>query len=549
MSSLESSLPLPSVEAADPSAGAGTQSRAARWGSLLEQAGEWFNPILVKECRQALKSKQFGITLTLLLILGWLWSIVGIAWIGPEAYYSFRGAEMFFGYFLVLAFPLLVIVPYSAFRSLAGECEDRTFELVSITTLHPRQIVAGKLGSAIVQMLVYFSALSPCLAFTYLLRGIDVASIVFFLAYVFVESLALSSVALLLATVAREKHWQIVMSIALIVGLLTAFFTNWGLGGELLSANALVVRDPWFWIGHGAGLTAVVSYLVQLFLATAAQITFASENRSTSLRVVMLAQFLLFTGWMAGIAALVAGEGRMTGFGEPLVAYVIVAGLHWYAMGLLMVLEQPNLSPRVKRSLPQSFLGRMFLTWFNPGPGTGYLFVVSNLAAVVVIALGATAWLNANGFSPSWNVATGISFTERITTFTVLAVSYVVFYLGLGKLVIRWVRRWLSAGFIGGVAVQGLLLAMGTGIPLIIYGMGPMRGDGYSLLQVTNPFWTLAEAMDRRSVSFDLELALYILPTLAAVVFLFNVPSAVAEVRHVRIAAPARVLEDTPAAP
>ena len=31
--------------------------------------------------------------------------------------------------YMILAFPLLVIVPYGAFRSLAGEREDRTFEL------------------------------------------------------------------------------------------------------------------------------------------------------------------------------------------------------------------------------------------------------------------------------------------------------------------------------------------------------------------------------------------------------------------------------------
>jgi len=35
-----------------------------------------------------------------------------------------------------------------------------------------RQIISGKLGSAALQVLVYLSALAPCLAFTYLLRGL-----------------------------------------------------------------------------------------------------------------------------------------------------------------------------------------------------------------------------------------------------------------------------------------------------------------------------------------------------------------------------------------
>ena len=172
---------------------------------------------------------------------------------------------MFFGYYLVLSFPLLVIVPYSTFRSLAAEWEDRTFELVSITTLHPRQIVAGKLGSAITQMIVYFSALSPCLAFTYLLRGIDVVTIGFVMAYLFLASLALSMAALLFSTAAREKHWQIVVSIALIVGLLYFFGLGCASTAEILGGNMLSVDNSEFWVAHAAMLTAYVSYFALFF--------------------------------------------------------------------------------------------------------------------------------------------------------------------------------------------------------------------------------------------------------------------------------------------
>ena len=75
---------------------------------------------------------------------------------------------MLCGYFIILTIPVLIIVPFSAFRSLAAEREDGTFELLSITALSSRQIVTGKLGSAMLQMLIYYSALAPCIAFTYL---------------------------------------------------------------------------------------------------------------------------------------------------------------------------------------------------------------------------------------------------------------------------------------------------------------------------------------------------------------------------------------------
>src|SRR5688572_426565 len=91
------------------------------WGS------EFLNPILVKESRQALKSKQFAITFMLVLICGWVWSMFGVAWIGPSIYYGEHGATMFSGYYIIMALPMLIIVPFSAFRSLASEREDGTF--------------------------------------------------------------------------------------------------------------------------------------------------------------------------------------------------------------------------------------------------------------------------------------------------------------------------------------------------------------------------------------------------------------------------------------
>ena len=118
-----------------------------RFEAALERASEWLNPILVKEARQALKSRQFVVTFTLLLIFGWGWSLAGVAMLSQAAYYAPGGRFMLTGYFLILAVPLIVIVPFSAFRSLAAEREDGTFELLSITTLRARQIITANLAA------------------------------------------------------------------------------------------------------------------------------------------------------------------------------------------------------------------------------------------------------------------------------------------------------------------------------------------------------------------------------------------------------------------
>ena len=90
--------------------------------------------------------------------------------------------------------------PAIRWRSLASEREDGTFELLSITALNSRQIVTGKLGSSVLQMLVYYSALAPCIVFTYLLQGIDIITIVLMLVLTMMISILLSAAGLVVAT-------------------------------------------------------------------------------------------------------------------------------------------------------------------------------------------------------------------------------------------------------------------------------------------------------------------------------------------------------------
>src|SRR6266478_3511722 len=98
MSTQESSFPIDSTQtvAGALSAAAGAGGFWKQLGDGLERAGEWLNPLLVKEVRQALKSRQFSLTFTLVLALGWVWSIVGITRLGPDVQYRPDGAEMFY---------------------------------------------------------------------------------------------------------------------------------------------------------------------------------------------------------------------------------------------------------------------------------------------------------------------------------------------------------------------------------------------------------------------------------------------------------------------
>ncbi|NQU24621.1 MAG: hypothetical protein HQ567_25340 [Candidatus Nealsonbacteria bacterium] len=538
---MSTQAPSPTLELAAPS------GAVARWWKTADRAlawaGERLNPILVKETRQALKSKQFMVTFGLLLACGWIWSIIGVSSIGPGAWHGESGPEMFMGYYCILAFPLIVIVPFAAFRSLAGEQEDRTYELMSITTLGPRQIVRGKLGSSVMQMLIYLSALSPCLAFTYMLRGLDFPTILFSTLYVSLGSLALSMVGLFLGTLTAEKHWQIMLSVAWIAGLLYAFGGSIALADELIFGWGIDVLDAEFWQVNAAIFTAYVAYFVLIFYAAASRITFSTDNRSTRLRAVMFVQFALATAWMAWFWV---GPVRGEDFALPV--YLMMVGIHWYAMGVFMTGESPELSLRVKRRLPQSFLGRGFLTWFNPGPGTGYVFATVNLAAAVFVVLFAVVVaesFHGGEFLPQWDS----DHVEQTLAFGVLFLSYVVAYLGVGLLLVRMLRRAVRVGIALAPIMQILLLLIGCGVPWVVQMLTfPDEGGrwDYSLLQAPDPFWSLGYVVDdwQSGLSDDTGWLLVIVPLTALLVFLLNLRGVAHEVRQVRIAKPKRVAEE-----
>ena len=123
---------------------------------------------------------------------------------------------------------------------------------MTITTLSSRQIVSGKLGSAVLQMMVYYSALSPCIAFTYLLRGIDIITIMLFLFYTFLASLILSVFGLLVATITHIRHLQVLLSVVLLLKLVGATIGWCSLAVVFVTeADSVPFDEAEFWIQMG----------------------------------------------------------------------------------------------------------------------------------------------------------------------------------------------------------------------------------------------------------------------------------------------------------
>ena len=518
-------------------------SKFSRFGSrvdgMLESAGDRLNPILVKEARQALKSRQFLLTFLLVLLGCWVWSILGVAQIGEAVYYGSYGPRMFMGYYMILAGALLVIIPYTAYRSLAAEREDRTYELLSITTLSPAQIIAGKLASSVLQMLVYLSAIGPCLTFTYMLRGMDVRAVAYVLVWTCLASAGLALVALFAATLFKQKHWQGLVGAGIVIGLMPVFMSTINLAGELVSERFPLWDDLDFWRFNLVVLTAYFAYGTMIYFAAAAQLSFASDNKSTRLRIVMLAQHGLLAAWL-GYGAVDTSSPYITR--DALAGASILFALHWFIMGALLSGESPRLSNRVRRGLPQSGLARALFTWFNPGPASGIVFALLNLCcAVLVLALLVPL------LKHLWEGPAGLGgVDERLLEFGCLVLAYVTFFLCSGKLLVDLLRKVTPTTPGTAVAVHALLLVGCGAFPPAVGYFFDIRMNRYSLLYIGNPLLTLAEMLVQNTAIDDIQWIVirFAVPAAALLALLLNVPSIVRELRQSRLPNPQRVAED-----
>ena len=463
----------------------------------FESAGDSLNPILVKETRQALKSRQFVMTFSVLLFAALAWTVVGSLSLMPQIYTSPSAPRMLIGYYLVLALPMLLVVPLAAYRSLEGEIDDGTLELLSITTLSPWQIVLGKLASAMLQMLLYFVALFPCVAYAYTLRGVDLPTVMLMMASLILAGVLLTIVALFFAPLSRSRTGRISTLLA-VMGILLA--SEWGLGlmviSMILYGNPLPVDLMFFFVVATLLISLALGHL--LLTATAAQLTPESENRSTKLRISLMCLTAVVLGLNAfAMQSLQSDDAILVGL-----TFAIGLGGIWTLSGSMMAAESPIMTPRILRELPNSYLARALLTWLTPGPVTGLVFATVNIALVTAVFCYGFDYLFG---LPSTNTPRFILL--RFQRMSVTFAAYLVGFLVAVRFVIAVIRIKNNPRVELGIAA---LIAVAVLAALVPYAVGLYLSDyldfPYSLWQITNWAWTLYEIADGKNLGVAISL-------------------------------------------
>lgn len=522
-----------------------TPERAApqwidRIDAFFDRAGDWSNPILVKEARQALKSRQFIWTFGVLLLGAWVWSFAGTLMMMPGIYYVPGGRAMLLGYYWVLAVPMMMVAPLAANRSLVAEREDGTYEVLSITTLSSYQIIFGKLASSILQLIIYFTALVPCVAFTYILRGIDMPSIALLIVSTFLTSVFLVVVGLFLGAIANLRSLQSLIMILMLLIVLTVEYLHGAFAMSLLSAG-IGSDDMELLVLLLAIFSIYVVVSIFLIAAAAACLSPVSENRSTRLRIMMLVLQAVALFWFVYLLKYAEQLGNQ--FSQSMfyqfyagpetgIVIVLLAAMYWMFMGGLMLGEADSLSARVRRGLPKTFIGRVLLTWLNPGPGTGMVFSVVSFSG----ALAAVYLLEINGLFPMRPT------TNSVLPLGMTLLGYMMFFLGITHLLISLVRTKGSVTPFVSLVATLLMMSLGCIIP---YALGMytnnFRSFAWDISQITNWAWTLQQMFGRGGSPPQLYLLVFAMGLLAVLANLWYVGR---DVMIRRVSTPQRVLEE-----
>ena len=482
-----------------------TLVRANAW---LEDISDRLNPILVKETRQALKSRQFIVTFLLMLIASWLISVFGTLAAGDSLEFGSAGRGLFTSYFVVLALAIFVVVPYSAYRGLLNERDQTTLELLNITSLSPRQLVWGKLWSAMAQVFIFYSAIAPFIAFTSMLQGFDVALVAFSLGISILVTLSLTMLTLMLASIPQSKHLQGLMTGAIFLGLLFVISMIFSAVPAMLMAT-LPIDETDFWVATSAIVVAGLSFFFLFTQIATAHLTFDADNRSTGIRVACTLQFVLYWSVIA-FAELMLGRSYFGGSGAAAV-FAAWCLIHTGVCGFFAATESDFVSRRVRRGIPKTIFLRFLATPFLPGGHRGFLYLMLHLTLIPVIVQLLFSDSFATGKWEGW--------------WTVTFALYVVAFVGLGSAFGRALRR-VSAEVrpMHVRVIIFIMFAFGTIIPYMPLLFGTREYEWmYKILRVLNPI-AMLELVSRTNYGNDLATGeLIALGAAAALGFLLNV--------------------------
>lgn len=440
----------------------------------IGRMGDWLNPIVVKELRQAVQGRFVAAALLLLLTIQLAAVGIYIVSNGDFAGQFDAGRTAFMFLLAILMGVCLIFLPaYTAIR-LAIE-RDTNVDLLFVTTIKPSAIVWGKMFAALTVTVLIFSACMPFMVFTYWLRGIDLPSIFVLMAASFLVVTVAIQLATFVACIPASRVFKVLLSLFVLLTFPQAYVATLSWSYYSLTSGIGSRLGSWsFWEPALTAIIIAAAVIGLLFSLSVALIKPVSANRALPVRL-----FLTSTWLVSGVAAAIIAYYENDN--APLSVWSVLNVIIFAAGFFVAVSERERLGPRVAREIPHSGLRLPVFFLFSGGAsGVAWCSLMSLLtyAGIALLANNSAAFHSVRSTKDSQIWVAGLPLYALAYSMTALLVRR------------RLLARWLGAKHTWLVAA--LLLIAGCIIPfligyLLVFGNYP-NTDEIGIWLVTNPF-------------------------------------------------------------
>lgn len=139
----------------------------------MEDFGDRWNPVLVRELRRMMKGRLFRVSYLVLTTFCLCTLYFRVMFDAALARQQEMGSSFCAMFLYMLSVPLMLVVPMALFMAVSEEQTGQTLEMVGITPLRTDQILWGYLWCGVIHAGLYYCALLPFISFSYLLRGMS----------------------------------------------------------------------------------------------------------------------------------------------------------------------------------------------------------------------------------------------------------------------------------------------------------------------------------------------------------------------------------------
>ncbi|AMV26560.1 hypothetical protein VT84_19325 [Gemmata sp. SH-PL17] len=485
---------------------------------FLTRVGDRINPIVVKETRQAVNSRLVAWFLLLFLTVQLVVMLLMITTreVADSDNINLRiGRDMFMFVQGILLGACMILIPTMTGARLAAERSDINVDLLFISSLTPRAVLAGKLFAAGALALLIFSACAPFMTFAYVMRGLDVPTIFVVLTADYLTVLLGTTFALFLASVPANRGLRILLGLG---GFIPMCYLGAGLlvlTTEFLQGRSFFdMSSREFWAGCAGLVLLLFGTIGLLFVWAVALISPPAANRAFIVRVYTLGLWLVeglgFAIWSLYISR-----------PEPMAIWGVMGCAFFSLQIVIASCERDEWGARVARRIPRRAVLRAPAFFLYSGAAGGLAFGV--------IGAGLTALVLAGWYLVVPPPYAGMGAPERETAplLTAVLIAAYAYCYSLTAIVLR--RAVSGSGFRSGYTwiITALLFGIGCTLPYIarfaFFERTYYYTDDYIALYLTNPVVMIGDAVSSSSSGGHVALTGFFLVAWAGVVTLANV--------------------------